>query len=96
MIFFILKLLLDQVVEELMCPQMKFSKPVSQHVTANETVLAMPANETYPLCYNSSLAGKSSASPKAQPRYDCDFTPCNSYCLQFGRTMTLGPKLLGK
>jgi hypothetical protein len=31
-----------------MCPQIKLSKPVFQHVTANETVLAIPANETYP------------------------------------------------
>jgi hypothetical protein len=47
--FFILKPLLDEVIEELvMCPQMKFSIPVFQHVTANETVLAMPANEKYP------------------------------------------------
>jgi hypothetical protein len=32
-----------------MCPQMKLSKPVFRHVTANETLLAMPANETCPL-----------------------------------------------
>jgi len=59
--FFILKPLLDEVVEELvMCPQMKISKPVFQHVTANETVLAMPANETHPRstqCYCGSLRG---------------------------------------
>jgi hypothetical protein len=36
--FFVLKPLLDEVDEELvMCPQMKLSKPVFQHVTANET-----------------------------------------------------------
>jgi hypothetical protein len=45
--FFILKPLLDEVIKELaMCPQMKISRPVFQHVTANETVLAMPANKT--------------------------------------------------
>jgi hypothetical protein len=45
--FFILKRLLDEVAEDLvMCPQMKITKPVFQHFTANETVLAMPANET--------------------------------------------------
>jgi hypothetical protein len=47
--FFILKPLLDEAVEELvMCQQMKLSKPVFQHVTAYENVLAMLANETYP------------------------------------------------
>jgi hypothetical protein len=47
--FFILKPLLDEVVEKLvMCRQMKLSKPVFQHVPVNETVFAMPANETYP------------------------------------------------
>jgi hypothetical protein len=47
--FVILKPLLDEVVEELvMCPQMKISKPFIQHETANETILAMPINETYP------------------------------------------------
>jgi hypothetical protein len=30
-----------------MCLQIKLSKPVSQQVTADETVLAMPANEMY-------------------------------------------------
>jgi hypothetical protein len=45
--FFILKPLSDELVEELaMCPQMKISKPVFQHVTANETFLVMPTNET--------------------------------------------------
>jgi hypothetical protein len=47
--FFILKPLLDEVVEELiMCPQMKLSEPVFQYVPVNETVLALPANETFP------------------------------------------------
>jgi hypothetical protein len=36
--FFILKPLLDEIVEHVVCPQMKLSKPVFQHVTANETV----------------------------------------------------------
>jgi hypothetical protein len=31
-----------------MCQQMKLSKPVFQHVTANGTVLSMSANDTYP------------------------------------------------
>jgi hypothetical protein len=29
-----------------LCPQIKLSKTGFQHVTANESVLAMPANET--------------------------------------------------
>jgi hypothetical protein len=41
--FFILKPLLDEVAEELvMCLQIKLSKPVSQHVTADETVWLCP------------------------------------------------------
>jgi hypothetical protein len=43
--FFILKPLLVEVVE--------ISKPVFQNVPANETVLAMPANETYPVTHTS-------------------------------------------
>jgi hypothetical protein len=46
--FLLHKPLLDEVVEEfVMCPQMKSSLHVFQHVPANETVLAMPANETF-------------------------------------------------
>jgi hypothetical protein len=41
---FILKALLDGVVEKLViCSQIKLSKPIFQHVTANETVSAIPA-----------------------------------------------------
>jgi hypothetical protein len=47
--FFILEPLFGEAVEELvMWPQVKLFKPVFHHVTANETVLAMPANESYP------------------------------------------------
>jgi hypothetical protein len=57
---FILKPLLDEVVELVMCSQMKIFTLAIQHVTANETVLVLPANETHPRstqCYYGSLRG---------------------------------------
>jgi hypothetical protein len=34
---------------------MKISKPVFRNVTTNETVLAVPANETYPIYHSDIL-----------------------------------------
>jgi hypothetical protein len=50
--FFILKSQLDEVDEELfMCLQMKLSKPVFQHVTANEIVWVCPQMKGFLLLY---------------------------------------------
>jgi hypothetical protein len=46
-----------------MCPPLKLSKSIFQHVPASETVLAMLAKETYPLRLPSDCASSGTAVP---------------------------------